>query len=503
TSPPNLLNVAKVLANQRRQAQLGLGEAEAMLARLRQPPLFPADVVGGNGDGRLEVVVGGRRQVVVRAPELADLQLQTGDEVLLDAGLTAAVARNEHPRRSGVVGTISESRDGRVLLRGLNDQEFTPYCCPELARELDAGDRVVYKPESQLVVARLPKRTRSAWALEPPPRVTFADIGGLDAVIDEIRRDLDLHLSRSEVARAYGLRLMRGMVLVGPPGGGKTLTAGAIASYLRERDAATRFLHVKPGGIRGSFYGESESRIREVFSVARAAPGLCVVFFDELDALAARGTGIGQDIDGRVLGSLLAELNGLESEGKILAVGATNRLDLCDPALVRAGRFGDRVYTISRPNREAARDIFSKYLTADLPYWPRGDETRTNLIEAAVAHLYAARGGAGPVATVTFLNGERREVEPRDVVCGALVATAVERAKHAAAERHTEEDGGLRVEDLLEALDEALVAEAKKLRSPVAARHVLDFPRAEEIARVELPARRRPGRHRYLRAASA
>jgi proteasome-associated ATPase len=305
------------------------------------------------------------------------------------------------------------------------------------------------------------------------------------------------------VVAAYRLQLMRGLTLVGPPGTGKTMLAGAVAGYLSETRPDTRFLHVKPGALRGMYYGETEARIRELFTVARRAPGLVVIFFDELDTFGARGSGIGHEIDDRVMGALLAEIDGLEPSDDILCIGATNRLDLCDDALVRQGRLADRIYHVQRPGREAARQIFARYLPPDLPYAADGEASTGAMavIDAAVGFLFAPRGGAGPIATVTLADSTRDEITAPAVISGALIASAVERAKHVAAARHADGSGGLAVEDVLAALDQALSAEADKIRSPAAARRTLDFPGAADIVHVDIPANRRPRRYRYLRAA--
>jgi proteasome-associated ATPase len=514
-NPRAALQLCQLLINQKGQIRSALGkaevaraEAQAALERLQQPPLVVGFVLRAFAEGRVEVICGAQRLIVTVPPELDADTLVPGTEVCLNRELTVVVGRNDEPRRYGAVATISEVLGATVVLRGVGDEESVGTCVPALAQELRPGDRVVYDREVGVVLARLPRRDGQRYVLETAPTAGFADIGGLDDVIAEIRSLLDLHLRRSEVEQAYQLRLPKGLILLGPPGCGKTLIAGAIARYIADARADTRFLNVPPGALRGIYYGQTEQRISELFEIAGQAPGLVIMFFDELDTYGARGTGVGHDIDGRVLGTLLTSINGLGAPPNVLIVAATNRLDLCDSALVRNERLGDRVFRIPRPNRDGARQILSKYLRPSLPYRDidaadvAAQEARAAAItDGAVSHLYAEHGGAPALAKVTFADGQQRDVAAREVVTGALLSSAVERAKHAAATRHTGPDDGLMLEDMLEALDDALEAEKEKLRSPHAARQLLDVPEVETIVRVELAPRRRR-RHRYLRAAA-
>jgi proteasome-associated ATPase len=514
-NPRAALQLCQLLINQKGQVRSALGkaeaaraEAQAALERLQQPPWVPGYVLRAFPEGRVEVIYGAQRLIVIVPPELDADTLVPGTEVCLNRELTVVVGRSEEPRRYGAVATISEVFGTTVVLRGVGDEESVGTCVPALAQQLQSGDRVVYDREMGVVLAKLPQRDGRAYVLETPPAVGFADIGGLDDVIAEIRALLDLHLRRAEVEQAYELRLPKGLILLGPPGCGKTLLAGAVARYIADVRADTRFLNVAPGALRGIYYGQTEQRIRELFEVAGRAPGLVVMFFDELDTYGARGTGIGHDIDGRVLGTLLTSINGLDAPPNVLIVAATNRLDLCDEALVRHERLGDRVFRIPRPNRDGARQILSKYLRPSLPYrdTDAGDATAraaraAAIADGAVSHLYGEHGGAAALAKITFGNGQQRDVAAREVVTGALLSSAIERAKHAAAARHTEPDDGLTLEDVLEALDDALEAEKEKLRSPLAARRLLDVPEVETIVGVEVAPRRRR-RHRYLRAAA-
>jgi proteasome-associated ATPase len=480
-------------------------ELRAKLEKLAQPPWVVGWVLEARPDGRAEVAHGGERQVIAVAPEVLAEGLEPGIEVCINRELTLVVCRSGGSHRNGVVGTVSDALpDNLVVIRGVGDEEMVARAPATLGALLETGDRVVYSREIGFVLARLPRRTGAQdYVLSEPPAVRFEDIGGLDAEIAALRRFLDLHLHRPDRVARFALRLQRGVVLLGPPGCGKTLIASAIGRYVADSCGDARFMYVQPGSLRGIYYGQTEQRIRELFAVAGACPGLVVVFFDELDSYGARGTGIGQDIDGRVMGTLLTSINGIGAPQNVVVVAATNRLDLCDEALVRGERVGDYVVRVRRPNREAARQILSKYLTPALPYRgaSEGVAGAAALIEAAVSHLYGGEG-APPLARVTLANGDGVEIAARDVVTGALLSSAVERAKHAAAAREAApEDDGLTLEDVLGALDDALEGEMEKLRSPAAARRLLDIPRADEILRVELAECRRPRRYRYLRAA--
>ena len=260
---------------------------------------------------------------------------------------------------------------------------------PELS--LAAGDRVVFAREYPYVLSALPKQSRSSFLLDETPTETFEDLGGLDEVVEEVKRDLDLHLHHPEIVARHDLSLLRGITLAGPPGTGKTLFAKAVANYIAGKEGGASFMHVKPGALRGIYFGLAEERIRALFQSARDMPGVVVMFFDELDTFGSRGSGIGQDIDGRVLGALLSEIDGLEASPDILCVGATNRLDLVDEALVRSGRMGDRIYEIPRPGRQATYQILCCYLTQSLPV--AASTSATDLIGAATSYLHTrARG---------------------------------------------------------------------------------------------------------------
>jgi proteasome-associated ATPase len=475
-------------------------KAKAQLEEVLKPPLHPGIVLRTCEGGRLDVAVRGGRQIVAIHPNLASTPLRAGDEVYLDPETGIAVSRGDDDApRVGRVATVTEHAGDRAMVKGEADEDRMVICDTTVVGEIEVGDRVLISGDVPCVLERLPARRQSSHLLQTAPEISFDDVGGLDDLIEELRQELDLHLFHPELVEAYAIPLMRGMTLVGPPGVGKTLVARALARFLADAAPDTRFMNVAPGSLRGSYYGQTEARIQELFRVARAEPGIVVIFFDELDSFGARGGSPGHEIDDRVMGTLLAEIDGLEQSDRILVIGATNRLELIDDAIVRQGRFGDRIVDIPRPNRAATRAILERLLEPGLP-WAE-DTSAKAAVAAATSFLHAPVGAAGAVVRVTFSDGTKQDVRARDVVSGALFASSVREAKKAAATRQLNDGPGLNEADVVDALDQALCAEARKLSAVAVARRSLSLPRANEIVGVELPTERSVGAVARLRAA--
>lgn len=512
--PQMLARVAQAILNQKRHA-VARSEADrekvSQLAEeledLRKPPFIPADVLRVYADGRIDVCSGQRRQIVLAVEGLDPATLEPGDEVLLNPESNMVVAKNAEATRAGMVATVSDKREGHIVVRGAAEEEIVVACAPSLIDSIEVGDRVVLSQESRCVVDRLAPTESTPHLLAELPRHTFDDIGGLDDILVDIRSHLGLFLEERAIAEQFGLPRSAGLLLAGGPGGGKTMVAGAVANQLAASGQETVFLSVKPGALRNSLYGRSEALISELFAYARRQPGLVVIFFDELESFGVRGNSMGHDIDGRVLATLLVELSGMEANDGIFVIGATNRLDLCDEALIRHQRFGDSIFLVPRPNREAARQILGKHLPAGIPYADAYDDqkcrqVRQMILESSVSYLFADNGH-GRLATVVLNNAERIEVLPRDLVSGAFLAGVAKRACRAAASRRVLDAGssGVSEEDVLWAIDTALAAETDKIRRPEAARRILEIDDADQIVRVEIAHVHEPAMHRFLTAA--
>lgn len=474
-------------------------KAKAALKAISQPPLYPGILLRTCEGGKLDVAVRGGRQIVAVHPDLANAPLRSGDEVWLDPQTGVVVSHVTAGPRLGRIATVAERIGERVVVRGEGDEDRVVLCDPVLAGQIKVGDRVLISGEVPCVLECLPARRESSHLLESVPQTSFDDVGGLDTLVEELKQELELHLFHQDLVRSFEMPLMRGMTFVGPPGVGKTMLARALARFLADAAPDTRFMNVAPGSLRGPYYGQTEERIQELFRVARAQPGIVVMFFDELDSFGARGTSLGHEIDDRVMGTLLTAIDGLEESDGIFVIGATNRLDLIDDGILRQGRFGDRIVDIPRPNRAATRAILGRLLGPGLPWAEDADPDAA--VAAAASFLYAPQGGAGAIVRVTFADGAKQEVRARDVVSGALLASSVREAKKAAAIRQLHDGPGLCEADVVEALDQSLVAEARKLSAVAVARRSLSLPRAHEIVSVEVPAERRVGTRAQLRAA--
>jgi proteasome-associated ATPase len=494
-------------------------ELMAVVERLVEPPWYPAillELTEPPGETpRALVSCGSERRIVRLSDDVDPGTLAAGDEVYLCKEQNVIVGRSPAgPPRCGETAHFTRATgDGRLVV-AVRDEEFLVTPVGSLLEEaLEVGDQVrVERSSAWLAYEKVARSTGEHFFVEETPRETFAMIGGLDEVRDAVQDALLLRFEHAELARRYGVRPPGSILLEGPPGNGKTMFVRALANWLASRSLSgrARFINVKPRSLHSVWYSQTEANYRELFRIARQAGTdsmlPVVLYLDEIDAIAmTRGRDRASSIDDRVLTALMTELDGFEERGNVLIVAATNRLQACDPALLRPGRLGDLVIRVPRPNMAAAEAIFEKHLPLDAPYGPAGLgglEARREIIAAVVSHLYAPNGDGSTVATLTFRNGGTRTVTAADLVSGASIAemsrAALERACARAAATG---EAGVQVGDLLQAAAHRCATDAGALTPGNCRDHIAGLPDDVDVVNVELTARRIAHPRAYLRAA--
>jgi proteasome-associated ATPase len=364
--------------------------------------------------------------------------------------------------------------DGRVLASGRGDDERMIQLAPPLADQpIKTGDTLLVDLRSNIAVERVPKAEVEQLVLEEVPDVTYEGIGGLAAQVEAIRDAVELPYLHAELFIEHELRPTKGILLYGPPGCGKTMIAKAVANALAERvrdrtgreDVRSYFLNVKGPELLNKYVGETERQIRMIFQRARekSAEGCpVIVFFDEMESLfRTRGSGVSSDVETTIVPQLLAEIDGVESLRDVVVIGASNREDMIDPAILRPGRLDVKI-KVDRPDEQAAREIFGIYLHAGLPL--HADELSAQggdpvaavaaLIERTVAKMYA-KDADNEFLEVTYANGEKELLYFRDFNSGAMIESVVARAKKRAIKRLIATgERGLHADDLLLAIRE-------------------------------------------------
>ncbi len=398
------------------------------VAKLSQPPAAYGTLLGFNDDGSVDISTSGRKMRVALHPNIDPEQVKRGYEVVLNDSY-AVIAVREGVRDGDIV-TVKEVRgDSRGIVFSRNVDEPVVDVADDVMRDgLRSGDHVLLETRSNFVVEKLTTPESQDLILEEVPNVSYADVGGLDAQIELITDAVELPYLHRRLFLDYELPAPKGILLYGPPGCGKTLIAKAVASSLSQKVAAltgnhnvrSYFLNIKGPELLNKYVGETERQIRVVFQRARekAAEGVpVIIFFDEMDSLfRTRGTGISSDMESTVVPQLLAEIDGVESLRDVIIIGATNREDLIDPAILRPGRLDVKI-KIERPHEEAAAQIFSRYLHADLPLdegfvtVDGGGDREPLRIGAFIFYPGFRQSGAGP-----DISGWRSET--RSLRCG-------------------------------------------------------------------------------------
>ncbi|MGA8725599.1 MAG: proteasome ATPase [Acidimicrobiales bacterium] len=441
--------------------------------KLTQPPAAYGTYLGSNDDGTVDVFSGGRKMRVALHPDIDVDRLDRGNEVVLNESLNVILARKGEG--SGEVVVLKEllEEGNRAIVFGRADEERVAELADSLLGvRLRAGDTVLMETRTGLLIEKLDRPEVEELVLEEVPDVTYADVGGLDEQIEAITDAVELPYLHRELYAEHRLPAPKGILLYGPPGCGKTLIAKAVANSLAKKvaevtgntNARSYFLNIKGPELLNKYVGETERQIRLVFQRARekSEEGVpVIVFFDEMDSLfRTRGTGISSDMESTIVPQLLAEIDGVETLRDVIVIGASNREDLIDPAILRPGRLDVKI-RIERPNETAAAQIFSRYLTPDLPLdtgevrtLGGGDPAKATqaMIESTVAEMYR-EGEENRFLEVTYQNGDKETLYYRDFSSGAMIENIVRRAKKLAIKRAIADEGrGIRTEDLLDSI---------------------------------------------------
>jgi proteasome-associated ATPase len=471
-------DLARALAQNEKLAGALTGEREKIEAlreeveKLSQPPASFGVFLGANDDGSVDVFTAGRKMRVNVNPELDASTLRKGIEVILNEAMN--VVEVLEPDRSGEVMRVKDRLgEDRVVVIGRGDEEIVATLSAALRGEetIRAGDPLLIDSRSNVALEKLPKEEVEELVLEEIPDVSYEDIGGLEGQIEAIRDAVELPFLYAELFAEHQLEAPKGVLLYGPPGCGKTLIAKAVAKSLadkvRERtgrqDAHSYFLNIKGPELLNKYVGETERQIRQIFQRAkeRSEEGLpVIVFFDEMDSIfRTRGTGISSDVESTIVPQLLSELDGVETLKNVIVIGASNREDLIDPAILRPGRLDVKI-KIERPTAPQASDIMSKYMNPQVPIHPdeiersKGDAraATSRMTQSTIDRMYAETD-ENRFLEVTYASGDKEILFFKDFNSGAMIENIVRRAKKEAIKRFLQTgEKGIKSDDLQHAI---------------------------------------------------
>jgi len=460
------------LVNMLQEAKQQIELLKEEVDKLCAPPNTYGIFTRANKDGTSEILVDGRPMRVNVHPNLDAFQFEEGQLVVLNEAFNV-IERSGYTQRGEIAAVVDFVSENRVVVSGHTDEERVVTIAEPLRSEkIKVGDHLMIDTRTQYAFEKMPKSSVEEVMLEEIPDVTYERIGGLGDQIEVLRDSVELPYLHPEVFSEYELRPPKGILLYGPPGCGKTLVAKAVANSLakgieeRTGTATTAyFLNVKGPELLNKYVGETESKLREVFQKARekaSANNPVVIFFDEMDSLfRMRGSGISSDMEATVVAQFLSEIDGVESLENVIVIGASNRQDLIDPAVLRPGRLDLKV-KVQRPDEAAAKEIFSKYLTPNLPLHDKmlvkydGDALQAcaAMIDQLVSSMYSV-GDENKFLEVTYAKGEREIFYFKDFSSGAMIENVVARAKRKAVKRMIDHgERGITVDDLMDAVRE-------------------------------------------------
>ena len=474
------------LAGTLREARDQIVALKEEVDRLAQPPSGFGIFLSSCEDGTADVFTGGRKMRVSVSPGIELDELKPGQEVVLNEALNVVIAQGfETIGEVVMLKEILEDGDRALVISHADEERIARLAEPLRDATLRAGDSLLLEPRSGYVYERIPKAEVEELILEEVPDITYSEIGGLSGQIEQIRDAIELPYLHADLFKEHQLRPPKGVLLYGPPGCGKTLIAKAVANSLAKQVAARSaalaskngatsapgaqvkegksfFLNIKGPELLNKYVGETERHIRLVFQRARekASEGMpVIVFFDEMDSIfRTRGSGVSSDVENTIVPQLLSEIDGVEGLENVIVIGASNREDMIDPAILRPGRLDVKI-KIERPDAEAARDIFSKYVVRDLPLHPddlaehggSAAATVDEMIQRVVERMYSETE-ENRFLEVTYANGDKEVLYFKDFNSGAMIQNIVDRAKKMAIKEFLEtRQKGLRVAHLLTA----------------------------------------------------
>jgi proteasome-associated ATPase len=444
--------------------------------RLAQPPSGFGIFLGPAEEGTADVFTGGRKMRVNISPNVELDDLRPGQEVVLNEALNVVIAQGyETVGEIVMLKELLADSERALVISHADEERVVRLAEPLLTGEtLRAGDSLLLEPRSGYVYERIPKAEVEELILEEVPDIQYHDIGGLSGQIEQIRDAIELPYLHADLFKEHKLRPPKGVLLYGPPGCGKTLIAKAVANSLAKQVAKATansgeakvgksfFLNIKGPELLNKYVGETERHIRLVFQRARekASEGMpVIVFFDEMDSIfRTRGSGVSSDVENTIVPQLLSEIDGVEGLENVIVIGASNREDMIDPAILRPGRLDVKI-KIERPDAEAAKDIFSKYVLTELPLHPDDMSEHGNsaaatvvaMIQRVVERMYT-ESEENRFLEVTYANGDKEVLYFKDFNSGAMIENIVARAKKMAIKEFLDTgQKGIRVSHLLAA----------------------------------------------------